>query len=100
MSTSPLKMLAAPVFAAAAVALVFPATSVAQEKVTWRVQSHWPSASSSYKDSLVTLKAKLAACTNGQLVLDLHEAGALFPAKEIFPAVKRGVIQMGTISPA
>ncbi len=100
MSTSPLKMLAAPVFAAAAAALMFPAVSVAQEKITWRVQSHWPSASSSYKDSLVTLKTKLATCTNGQLVLDLHEAGALFPAKEIFPAVKRGVIQMGTISPA
>ncbi|MFP5404996.1 MAG: TRAP transporter substrate-binding protein DctP [Gammaproteobacteria bacterium] len=85
--------------AAIAAAFAFPVTGFAQEKITWKVQSHWPSASSSFKDSLVRLKTKLGECTKGQLVLDLHEAGALFPAKEIFPAVKRGIIQMGTISP-
>lgn len=74
--------------------------ALAQQKVTWKLQSHWPSASSSFKDSLGRLQNELTACTKGRMVLDLHEAGALFPAKEIFPAVKRGVIQMGTISPA
>lgn len=73
---------------------------LAQEKITWRLQSHWPSASSSFKDSLGRLQGELTACTKGRMVLETHEAGALFPAKEIFPAVKRGVIQMGTISPA
>jgi TRAP-type C4-dicarboxylate transport system substrate-binding protein len=97
---SPLRKLCTPALAAGLVLpLVFPAAGLAQEKITWKVQSHWPSASSSYKDSLVRLKTKLAECTKGQLVLELHEAGALFPAKEIFPAVKRGIIQMGTISP-
>lgn len=79
--------------------LSMPALSLAQEKVSWRVQSHWPNASSSFKDSLGTLKTKLGECTGGGFILELHEAGALFPAKEIFPAVKRGIIQMGTISP-
>ncbi len=74
--------------------------ALAQQKVTWKLQSHWPSASSSFKDSLGRLQNELTACTKGRMVIDLHEAGALFPAKEIFPAVKRGVIQMGTISPA
>lgn len=91
---------AAAAVAALAATFAFPATGIAQEKITWRVQSHWPSASSSFKDSLVRLQGKIAECTKGQLVLELHEAGALFPAKEIFPAVKRGVIPMGTISPA
>jgi TRAP-type mannitol/chloroaromatic compound transport system substrate-binding protein len=103
MSTSPsatFKISATVAIAALAGALALPGASLAQEKITWRVQSHWPSASSSFKDSLGRLKDKLAECTNGKLVLELHEAGALFPAKEIFPAVKRGIIQMGTISPA
>lgn len=91
---------AAALAAAVAATLAFPATGVAQEKITWRLQSHWPGASSSYKDSLDRLKSELTTCTKGRMVLELHEAGALFPAKEIFPAVKRGVIQMGTISPA
>ncbi len=84
----------------AAATFAFSAATSAQEKITWRLQSHWPSASSSFKDSLGRLQRELGACTKGQMVLELHEAGALFPAKEIFPAVKRGVIQMGTISPA
>ncbi len=68
--------------------------------VTWKVQSHWPSASSSYKDSLVRLKNIIEQRTDGRLVLTLYEDGALFKAKETFNAVSRGIIQMGTISPA
>src|SRR5699024_12391831 len=38
--------------------------------------------------------------SDGRLKLQLYEAGQLFKAQEIFNAVSRGVIQMGTISPA
>ncbi|MEX0759669.1 MAG: TRAP transporter substrate-binding protein DctP [Tistlia sp.] len=72
----------------------------AQDTIRWRVQSHWPSASSSYTDSLERLKSTLEEQTGGRLVLQLHEAGALVPATDIFDAVSRGVVQMGTISPA
>jgi len=72
----------------------------AQETITWRVQSHWPSASSSYRDSLERLQRVLSERTNGQLELQLFEAGSLMPATEIFDAVSQGVIEMGTISPA
>lgn len=87
---------------AAALVIALPGAAQAQDKdaITWRVQSHWPSASSSYEDSLVLLKNKLEKRTDGRLVLELHEAGALFGAKEIFNAVRRGVIEMGTTSPA
>src|SRR5690606_11244847 len=55
--------------------------------IRWRVQSHWPRASSSFEDSLVRLQKVLEERTQGRLVLELYEAGALFSATEIFPAV-------------
>lgn len=86
--------------AAAAAAAAFPAPAIAQDKpVTWRVQSHWPRASSSFKDSLELLRGNLDQRTGGRLKLEPFEAGALFGASEIFGAVKRGAIPMGTISP-
>jgi len=72
----------------------------ADEVIKWRVQSHWPASSSSFKDSLQVLADRLKDRTNGRLILEPYAAGALVPAKEIFNAVKRGMIQMGTISPA
>lgn len=72
----------------------------ADKVIKWRVQSHWPAASSSYKASLLVLAETLKERTNGRLILEPFSAGSLVPAKEIFNAVKRGMIQMGTISPA
>jgi TRAP-type mannitol/chloroaromatic compound transport system substrate-binding protein len=74
--------------------------NAADEVVKWRVQSHWPASSSSFKDSLQVLADRLKERTNGRLILEPYAAGSLVPAKEIFNAVKRGMIQMGTISPA
>jgi TRAP-type mannitol/chloroaromatic compound transport system substrate-binding protein len=90
-------------FAAAALvaAAWMPTQALAQKKVTtWRVQSHWPAASSSYKDSLALFKQRLEERTDGRLVLEPHAAGALFPAGEIYDAVRRGILPMGTISPS
>jgi TRAP-type C4-dicarboxylate transport system substrate-binding protein len=89
--------------AALAATMLFPMQAMAQkdkDTIRWRVQSHWPTASSSYKDSLVLLQNKLKERTNGRLQLELYEAGALFGAKETFNAVRRGIVDMGTISPA
>ena len=72
----------------------------ADEVIKWRVQSHWPASSSSFTDSLQVLADRLKERTNGRLILEPYAAGSLVPAKEIFNAVKRGMIQMGTISPA
>lgn len=74
--------------------------NAADNVIKWRVQSHWPAASSSYKASLQVLADRLKERTAGRLILEPYPAGALVPAKEIFNAVKRGMIQMGTISPA
>ena len=72
----------------------------AQDTFTWKVQSHWPGASSSYKDSLVRLKDILEERSDGRLKLQLFEAGSLFKAQETFNAVSRGILEMGTISPS
>ena len=71
-----------------------------KETTTWRVQSHWPSGSSTYEGSLVHLKNVIEERTDGRLKLQLYGAGGLFKAPEIFNAVSRGVIEMGTILPA
>lgn len=85
--------------ALAAIAML-PGVSSAQQSVEWRVQSHWPSASSSYEDSLVRLKEQIEERTEGRVKLNLYEAGSLFKDKETFNAVSRGILEMGTISPA
>jgi TRAP-type mannitol/chloroaromatic compound transport system substrate-binding protein len=83
-----------------ATAALIAAPATAQETITWKVQSHWPGASSSFEDSLGRLKDVLAERTNGRLELQLFESGSLFKPTETFNAVSRGILEMGTISPA
>jgi TRAP-type C4-dicarboxylate transport system substrate-binding protein len=71
----------------------------ADKTYTWKVQSHWPAASSSYEDSLKKIAAELKEKTDGRLILEPYPANALVPAKEVFAGVKRGMIQGGTLSP-
>lgn len=72
----------------------------AQAKVTWKVQAHWPKASSSFKDSLEVFAAELEKRTGGRFKMQLFGAGELAKDREIYNIVKRGVIEMGTISAA
>ncbi|WP_322515867.1 TRAP transporter substrate-binding protein DctP [Rhodopseudomonas palustris] len=74
--------------------------ALAQEKVTWKVQAHWPKASGSFNDSLAVLAKEIAARTDGRLNLELYGAGEIAKDREIYNVVRRGVVQMGTISPA
>lgn len=81
-----------------AAAALSAAPAAAQETFTWKVQVHWPAASSSYQDSAVRLQRVLDERTNGRLKLELYEAGALFSGKETFNAVSRGILEMGAIA--
>jgi len=72
----------------------------AQDVIKWRCQVHWPAASVSYKDSLLVVIERLKERTNGRLVIEPYAAGALVPAKEIFNAVKRGMIEIAITSSA
>lgn len=83
-----------------AVALTATPAAAQDDTVTWKVQSHWPGSSSSYTDSLGRLKRIIEERSDGRLKLQLFESGALFKAQETFNAVSRGILEMGTISPA
>lgn len=73
--------------------------AAAAEKVTWKVQAHWPKASSSFSESLEIIADELKANTEGQFELQLFGAGEFAKGGEIFNIVRRGVVEMGTISP-
>jgi TRAP-type mannitol/chloroaromatic compound transport system substrate-binding protein len=73
--------------------------AAAAESVVWKVQSHWPKASASYGDSLAVIAKELEDNTEGRFKLELHGAGEFAKGAEIFKIVKRGVVEMGTISP-
>ncbi|UCH06114.1 MAG: TRAP transporter substrate-binding protein DctP, partial [Deltaproteobacteria bacterium] len=74
--------------------------AAAEEVIKWRCQVHWPAASSSYKDSLLVVIDRLKKRTNGRLIIEPYAAGALVTAKEIFNAVKRGMIPIAITSSA
>ncbi|WP_136637319.1 TRAP transporter substrate-binding protein DctP [Pseudooceanicola onchidii] len=86
------------VAALAAPALV--GKGIAQGKVTWRVQSHWPKASGSFDDSLGVLATELEARTEGAFKLELFGAGEFAKGPDIYNLIRKGVVPMGTISPS
>lgn len=71
----------------------------AAESVTWKVQSHWPKASASFGDSLTLIAQDLEEATKGRFKLQLFGAGEFAKGREIFNIVRRGVVEMGTLSP-
>jgi len=72
----------------------------AEKVITWKCPTHWPMASSSYKDSLVAVAARIKERTNGRLIIEPYPAGALVPGKENFNAVKRGMVPIAITSSA
>lgn len=71
----------------------------AEPEVTWKVQSHWPKASASFDESLAVVAEKVKEKTGGKMVLELYGAGEFAKGPEIFNIVRRGVVEMGTLSP-
>jgi TRAP-type mannitol/chloroaromatic compound transport system substrate-binding protein len=72
----------------------------AQSKVTWKVQAHWPKASASFKDSLEWFAAELSKRSGGRFQMQLFGAGELAKGPEIYNIVRKGVVEMGTLSAA
>lgn len=74
--------------------------AIAQGQVTWRVQAHWPKASSSFTSSLGVIASQLEEKTEGAFKLELLGAGEFAKGPDIFNIVRKGVVPMGTISPS
>ncbi len=92
-----MKRLAFPVAIALTMVLT-PLTVVADDVITWRFQTHHPRASVSYADSVEFFKERIEERTDGRLRIEIYEAGGLVSTMEIFPAVQRGIVEMGSIS--
>ena len=71
---------------------------LAQGAVTWRVQSHWPKASSSFDDSLGVLANEITEKTDGAFKFELFGDGEFAKGSEIYNLVRKGVVPMGTAS--
>lgn len=71
----------------------------AQEKVSWRLQAHWPRSSVSFGRSLEVLAKELDRQTGGRFRLELFGAGEMAKGGEIFHLVRRGVVQMAMTFP-
>jgi TRAP-type mannitol/chloroaromatic compound transport system substrate-binding protein len=74
--------------------------SAAGHVTKWKCQVHWPAASVSYKASAEVVIDRIKKRSNGRLDIELFAAGALVPPKEIFNAVKRGMVQIAVTSSA
>jgi TRAP-type C4-dicarboxylate transport system substrate-binding protein len=86
--------------AGAAAVIGTPSISRAEQSVLWRVQSHWPTASASFTDSLIITRDVLAERTGGRFKLQLYGSGELFKGAEIYNAIRTGVVEMGTLQPS
>lgn len=88
-----------------AVCFVFAATAqtvslaAGEKPTTWRIQTHWPLSSASFVPSAVWMKNEIEKRTDGRLIFELYNEGQLLPPKEIFNAVKRGMIEAGVSPP-
>jgi TRAP-type C4-dicarboxylate transport system substrate-binding protein len=65
----------------------------------WKCQGFYPASSPSYQGSLLAVIEKIKERSGGRLVIEPFAASALVPSKDIFNAVKRGMIEMGVSSP-
>jgi len=93
------KLLKSSLVLAGAPAVIGAAHAQTRATVTWKVQAHWPKASSSFKDSLEWFATELGRRTDGRFKMQLFGAGELAKDAEIYNIVRRGVVEMGTISP-
>jgi len=104
MARSLMKRLAVTLVVGVAVAMLgsgaFAQETKPQNVIKWRLQAHLPTGSGSWQDSVVAMRDKLAERTGGRLQIELHPANSLMGATEIFPAVRRGILQIGYTSPA
>ena len=72
------------------------ATNVfAADVIKWKAHAHYPTSSPSYQDSVLVVADMIKERTGGRLVIEAYPANSLVPSKEIFNAVKRGMVQMG-----
>lgn len=70
--------------------------AIAQQNVVkWKCQTSIPMTTPTWKENILRVTELVKARTNGRLIIEPYVAGAVLPNDEIFPAVKRGMLEMG-----
>ncbi|WP_119166461.1 TRAP transporter substrate-binding protein [Algihabitans albus] len=79
--------------ATAAASLSAPA--IARERRIWRLATSWPRNAPGPGTTAARLAERITALSSGRLTVELHAAGELVPALEVFDAVSAGTVEMG-----
>jgi TRAP-type mannitol/chloroaromatic compound transport system substrate-binding protein len=87
------------VFAVSMVSIGMVQQAAAQKVIKWKLQSHWPASSASFKPMKDFFEQDMVKLTDGRLQVAVHPAGALVPSKDIFGATRKGMVELATAAP-
>ncbi|CAE7346170.1 unnamed protein product [Symbiodinium pilosum] len=71
------------------------APAVARERRVWRLATSWPKNAPGPGTTAARLAERITALSGGRLTVELHAAGELVPALEVFDAVAAGTVELG-----
>ena len=80
--------------AAGAGALAAPNVARADTPIRWRMVTSWPKNSPGPGTSAARVAERIQKASDGRLEVELHAAGELVPALEVFDAVSQGAAEM------
>lgn len=93
------RFLAGSAAATAGLALAAP-PAIAQGKVTWQMQTHWPTGNWYYQDVFVRFCNRVTEATGGELTINPVQSDGLVRTGEVLDAVRRGLLESAFIYPA
>jgi TRAP-type mannitol/chloroaromatic compound transport system substrate-binding protein len=71
------------------------AANANQQRFEWRMVTSWPADFPGLGAAVQRLAARIAAASNGRLVVRVHAGNELVPAFDVFDAVSSGRVEMG-----
>ena len=72
-----------------------PAPALAEDRRVWRLATSWPRNAPGPGTTAARLAERITTLSQGRLTVELHAAGELVPALEVFDAVSAGTVEMG-----
>ena len=76
-------------------AVNLPTPAIARERRIWRLATSWPRNAPGPGTTAARLAERITLLSDGRLTVELHAAGELVPALEVFDAVSAGTVEMG-----
>jgi len=86
--------------AAIGAAAMVPGQARAGDKVSWRMQTHWPTGVGYYKPVYEGYAKRVKEASNGEIKITPMPSGSMVPTGEVLQAVGRGIFEIALIWPA